>query len=168
MDTKPIIIAGAALLAFMLLKPSSADAHTYEGLDLSYLSDYGAQDVQRLQNLLNELGTRGLSDLQIKMMLSQALQETGIFTDSSANYNAVDNMHNYAGISSNGKLKSYASISDFVDDWERVLNREPNRPIDASNISDFNNRLKANGYYTDSATTYGNNLKYYFNLLSQA
>lgn len=97
-------------------------------------------------------------------MLCQILQETGLFT-SNPNYNATDNDLNYAGISSGGNLKQYNSISDFVTDYIRVLNLPPNTPIDATSITDFNTRLKANGYYTDSATTYGNNLNAYYNIL---
>jgi flagellum-specific peptidoglycan hydrolase FlgJ len=167
MKVNPLYIIGAAVLTFMLISKKGSAA-TYDGIDLSSLSDYGSDDVQRLQNLANELATRGLTDLQIKMMLAQALQETGIFTDSSANYHAVDAYHNYAGISHGGTLTAYNSISDFVDDWIRILNFGPARPIDATNILDFNSRLKQNGYYTDSITTYGNNLKYYFNLLQNA
>lgn len=160
------ILIGAGILTFMLFS-KTASARTYDGLDLDFLSKFGADDVQRLQDLADELSTRGLSDQTIKYMLSQALQETGIFTDNSANYNAVDNKHNYAGISYNGQIASYGSIPDFVDDWIRVLSKSPNYPINATSIQDYNSRLKANGYYTDSAATYGNNLNYYFNLLNQ-
>lgn len=165
--TQTALLVGAGILTFVLFSKKTA-AHTYNGLDLDYLSDFGREDVTRLQNLANELSTRGLSDLQVKFMLAQALQETGIFTDSNANYNAVDNKHNYAGISYNGQIASYGSISDFVDDWVRVLSKQPNRPIDANSIDDYNNRLKANGYYEDSSSTYGKNLRYYFNLLNEA
>lgn len=163
-----ILLAGLGIGAYLLLASNTGSAnHTYNGLDLSYLSSYGSDNLTRLENLENELSNRGLSDLQQKMLLAQALQETGIFTDV-ANYRAVDTLHNYAGISYNGQLASYNSISDFVDDWLRVLNKGTQAPIDANNISDFNSRLKANGYYTDSANTYGKNLTYYFNLLNQA
>lgn len=168
MKSPNLIYIGAGVLALILiLKSTGSSAATYSGLDLSYLSDYGSDDVSRLQSVENELASRGLSDLQIKMMLAQILQETGIFTDQ-ANYNAVDNLHNFAGISSNGHLRAYNSVSDFVDDYLRVLNLGGNPPLEAGSIADFNNRLKANGYYTDSKTTYGNNLNYYFNLLNQA
>jgi len=165
MKPNTILFIGAGVLALLLFS-KKAGATTYDGIDLSNLNDYGTDDVQRLQNLANELATRGLTDLQIKMMLAQALQETGIFTDSNANYHAVDSYHNYAGISHGGTLTAFSSISDFVDDWIRILNFGPAHPIDAANIVDFNSRLKQNGYYTDNINTYGNNLKYYFNLLS--
>lgn len=163
MKKQGLIIAGIAV-ALLLVISNTASAATGT-FNLSLLSDqYGSDNVQRLQNLLNVLSQQGLTDLQIQMMLAQALQETGLFTDV-ANYNAVDTKHNYAGISYNGTIATYSSISDFVSDWLRVLTMG-NDPLGAANIEDFNTRLKANGYYTDDATKYGNNLKYYFNLLS--
>ncbi len=161
-----LLFAGMGIAVFFIARSKNASAATYDGIDLNRLADYGNDDVHRLSILADELESRGLSDLQIKMLLSQALQETGIFTDNSANYNAVDNLHNYAGISYNGQLAHYNNVSAFVDDWLRVLQKGSNPPLYANNITDFNNRLKANGYYTDSQSTYGKNLTYYYNLLN--
>lgn len=156
------IIGGLALLLVFIAGGASANNTT---VDLSSLSDtYGAGNVQRLQNLLNALGAAGLTSEQIRYMLSQALVETGLFT-SNPNYNATDNDNNFAGISSGGNLKAYSNINAFVSDWINVLSQSPNYPIQATSITDFNNRLKANGYYTDDINTYGNNLTLYYNLL---
>jgi hypothetical protein len=158
-------IGGAALLLYLLSQSSSAGAANSTIVDLSQFDNsYGADNVQDLQNLLNVLAVNGLTPLQIKMMLSQALQETGLFTNVT-NYTAVGN-NNFAGISnSDGSLKTYPDIQTFVNEWINILSSR-NDPLDATNISDFNTRLYANGYYTDSPTTYGNNLTAYFNLLS--
>lgn len=162
-----ILLIGGAILALTMFMSKSANAEpTYNGIDLGDLgSQYGDYEVSLLQLVLNELATRDLSDLQMRMMAAQILQETGLFTDS-PNLHAVETYHNYAGISRDGHLKAYDSISNFVDDYLRVLGLGSTPPLYASNIVDFNSRLKANGYYEDSQTTYGNNLNFYFNLLS--
>jgi hypothetical protein len=153
------VIAGGILLLLLVSKRAGA-------VDLSSLNDqFDAGRVARLQGVANELSARGITGDTLKFLLAQILVETGLFTNV-ANMNAVDNLNNYAGISSNGQLRAYGTISDFVDDYLRVLNLPNNYPIQATDINDFNARLKANGYYEDSATTYGNNLVYYFNLLS--
>lgn len=163
MKGETIAIIGIGVIAFLLISKTASGASVY---DLSYLNDsFDTDDVSRLQALADELVSRGLSDQQIKFMLSQALHETGLFTDS-PNYNAVDNKHNFAGISRNGSISTYSSISDFVTDWLRVLNLGPNHPIDAGSISDFAGRLKANGYYEDTLSNYSTAINYYYNLLS--
>lgn len=157
------LIAGAALL-LILITSSSANASTDIDMD-GLANQFGAERVQRLQSLINAMSAAGMSPMQIKFALAQCLQETGLFTDS-WNTHATDVLNNYAGISnSDGSLKAYTSIPAFVSDYIRVLSLPNNYPIQANSISDFNTRLKANGYYTDSAVTYGNNLNYYFNLL---
>lgn len=171
--TEKYVLIGAGILALLLLASSSNASTAGGNLDISSLSnDYGADSVQRLNNLYAVLLQKGLTDQQILFMLSQALQETGLFTDSPNLYN-VDTLHNYAGITTDrgygvgatGLYAKYPNISTFVDDWITILNYN-NDPFDASSISDYNNRLKANGYYTDSAGTYGSNLTYYYNLLN--
>ena len=167
MNVKVLYIGAGALFLILFLKSNSSGAAT-STFDLSSFNDtYGSDNVQRLQTVLNALVAAGYSGATLQFMLSQILQETGLFT-SNPNYNATDNDNNYAGISSGGSLKQYNSVNDFVSDYISVLSQSPNYPIQATSITDFNNRLKANGYYTDSQTTYGNNLTYYFNLLNAA
>lgn len=159
MKSSTVIIAGGLLVLLLFIS-------TPKAVDLSSLSDsYGSDNTQRLQNVGNVIAGYGISGDTLRYMLAQILQETGLFT-SNPNYHATDDLNNYAGISSNGSLKGYNSINDFVTDYIRVLSLPNNYPIQATSITDFNNRLYANGYYTDSPTTYGNNLTYYFNLLS--
>lgn len=166
MNLKVLYIGAGALFLVLFLKSTISTA-AVSTFDLSSFNDtYGSDNVARLQTVLNALAQAGYSGLVLQMMLSQILQETGLFT-SNPNYNATDNDNNYAGISSGGSLKAYNSVNDFVTDYVRVLSLGSNPPIQATDIVDFNNRLKANGYYTDSQTTYGNNLITYFNLLNQ-
>lgn len=163
-----LILGAIGIGAYFVFKSGNANAATTTTgiIDLStFEGDYGDYATSNLQNLQNVLNQQSLTPLQIKFMLSQALQETGLFTDS-PNQHAVTQLNNFAGISNaDGSLKSYSSITDFVSEWIPLLTKN-NDPLAASTIADFNTRLKANGYYTDSATTYGNNLAYYFNLLS--
>lgn len=156
------LIAIGALLIFTLTAAKPA-------IDLSYLNDnYGADNVARLQSVANALSAQGITGDTLKYCLAQILQETGIFTQNNANYHATDMLNNYAGISnSDGSLKSYPNVSAFVTDYIRILNKPDGYPVDAVSIDDFNARLKYNGYYTDNAGTYGNNLRIYYNLLNQ-
>lgn len=176
MDTsgKTLLWVSAGVLLLLLLKSNNVNAAgngsgaiSQGGLDLSGLADtYGAENVQRLASLYNATLNRGLTDQQILEMLSQALHETGLFTDT-PNYKNMDSLHNYAGLTdTSGSYASYANLSDFVDDWLTFLTKN-NNPLGASSLSDFNNRLKANHYYTDNASTYYNALSAYYNLLNQ-
>lgn len=160
MKGQGVIIGIAAVLLFVLLTSAKP------AIDLSPLSgQFGADNVARLQSVANALSANGISGDTLKYCLAQILQETGLFTNN-PNYVATDQRNNYAGISSGSGYKVYNNVNDFVVDYLRVLNLPNAYPIDAVSIDDFNQRLKLNGYYTDSAVTYGNNLNYYFNLLS--
>lgn len=163
MKTEYIVIGGVLMAVFIFSSFSSNNG----SLDLTVFDDVkGSDDVERLNKVYRQLSNRGLSDEQILFCLAQILVETGLFTDS-PNYIAVDQRLNYAGITRNGQYEWYNSVSDFVDDYLAIISKN-NDPLDATDITDFNNRLKANGYYTDSKTTYGNNLKYYYNYLQSA
>lgn len=162
MKSNQLLIGGAAVLALVLLSKNSYAT----GIDFNGLSQrFNQADVDRLQKVANALARAGVDPIMLKMMLAQILHETGLFTQNNANRHAVDDLNNYAGISRNGQLKSYPTVDAFVADYLRVLNLPSHYPIEAVNLNDFNNRLKANGYYTDSITTYGNALNYYHNLL---
>jgi hypothetical protein len=160
-----LLISGLGLLALVLMSSKSSGSST---INLDCLrQNYDSADVDRLALVLSSLEGQGLSNEQIKYCLAQILQETGLFTNGYANYKNVDQLKNYAGISaSSGGYRSYSTIDDFVQDYLRVLNLPGHYPIEATSIDDFNTRLKANHYYEDSATTYGNNLRYYYNILT--
>ena len=162
MKGQQIVLYGGIILLFILLSGFTESS----SVDLSGLvAQFGADNVQRLQNVANVLSGQGLTSEQVKYCLAQILQETGLFTGN-PNYHATDALNNYAGISnSDGSLKQYSSINDFVTDYIRVLNLSPYYPIEAITIGDFNARLKGNNYYADSETTYGNALNYYYDLL---
>lgn len=158
---------GAGVLFLLVLSGKSASANVANGdLDLSSLSsDYGSDAINRLNAIYGELLSRGYSTQQILYMLSQILHESGLFTDL-ANYGLM-NQNNYAGLTvTGGGYASYPSISAFVDAYEGFLSKGAD-PLDASSLTDFNNRLVQNHYYTDSPSTYLNDLVQYYNLLIQ-
>lgn len=165
MKTNGILVAGAVLLGLLLLSKNS-DAETPAGsLNLGDLSGrYGQDAINRLNALYAEFLSRGYSDQQILFMLSQILFESGLFTDV-ANYSLM-NKNNYAGLTNvAGGYASYNSISDFVDAYEGFLSKGYD-PLDASNLTDFNNRLVKNHYYTEEPGVYYNGLLSYYNLLN--
>lgn len=155
------VAGGVALLLLVSSKAKANDVFNLQDL----ASRYDQENIDRLITVENALYNYGLTDLQIKFLLAQVLQETGLFTDH-PNYHATDVLNNYAGLSLGGSLNSYSNVADFVDDWlSPVYLDKGHYPLQATTIDDFNTRLKQNNYYTDSAVTYGNNLRYYFNLL---
>jgi hypothetical protein len=134
-------------------------------IPLTSLSDqYGADAVNRLQSIENQLQQRGLTAQQIKFALSQILFESGLFTDV-ANYPLM-NQNNYAGLTTtSGGYASYNSIADFTDAYLGFLTKGA-APIDAMSLTDFNSRLVANHYYTENPEIYYNGLLTWYNVLS--
>src|ERR1700719_4702741 len=99
MNLIPWLLTGAAILFFVyrndfLPLPSNAI------FDLSKLdSQYGAQNVQRLTNLyyvvsnsIDPTTGQALTAVQQQLLLAQALQESGLFTDN-PNYKNVDQLN---------------------------------------------------------------------------
>ena len=171
MNLIPWLLTGAAILFFVyrndfLPLPSNAI------FDLSKLdSQYGAQNVQRLTNLyyvvsnsIDPTTGQALTAVQQQLLLAQALQESGLFTDN-PNYKNVDQLNNYAGIARNGDYVGYPDLKSFVNDWLDILSTN-NQPIEAVTVPDFVTRLKANNYFTDNINTYMNNVQTYFNILN--
>jgi len=157
-----VAISAFILLAVMV---SNAAAPGATQFDLSYLSTQFGQDaVNRFNSLQKEYFSRGLTTEQVKYALAQDLFESGLFTDV-ANYSLM-NQNNYAGLTDmGGGYASYNSISDFVDAHLGFLQKGSD-PIGAGTLSDFNNRLIQNHYYTENPQTYYNGLLTYYNLLS--
>lgn len=155
------LIAGAALL-FLLLAKTGAGATRTGNLDLSQLTNDN-DALNRLNGLYGQMLSRGYSNLQILFMLSQILHESGLLTDI-ANYTLL-NQNNYAGLTTTGGgYASFNSLSDFMDVYDNFLTKGSN-PLGAGSLSDFNNRLVANHYYTDSPATYYNAMLNYYNML---
>lgn len=168
MKATPLVIAGIIALA-LFLSGNSATAAPTGALNVGSLVGYNTYATQAAVNILNsiyqELSSRGYTTMQILFMLSQILFETGLFT-SVANYNLI-NQNNFAGLTVvGGGYAQYNSVSDFCDSYIGFLTKGAN-PLGASSLTDFNNRLQQNGYYTENPTVYLNGLQSYYNLLSQ-
>lgn len=188
-NSKPVvIIGGIALLLWLLSKKASGAVPGGTGgyggfFDFSGLADqYGQDNVNRLTQLAGILAVatdpntgQPLSQFQQQVMLSQALFESGLFTDV-ANLNNVDSFHNWTGIKGNSQYPAapgsmyvdYPDLPSYVDDWMRVLSLELNGPaaLEATSVTDFVNRLKTNDYFEDNLDTYLNGINTYYNLLS--
>jgi hypothetical protein len=184
-DNMVFILGGIAVLAIILFSSSGSGGSSAGFIfDFSQLvPTYGQDNVNRLTDLYSSVAQANdpntgslLSNLQIQLMLDQALHESGIFTNV-ANLNLVDNFHNYTGIKGNsnypaGAGSSYAdypSIDAFVQDWLRVLNLGA-QPIEATSVTDFVNRLASNNYFVPNTGTafnnYLNDMQAYDNLLT--
>jgi hypothetical protein len=178
---KKIIWIGAGILALLLISTQKTSATASkiimddgQSFDFSELvNSYGPDKVNRLSRLFMAMQNKGLSRLQIQLMLAQALWETGLFTDA-PNYNNMDNLNNFAGIGGNSRYSAlpgqryanYPSLNDFVNDWIYILNFGTS-PIDASSVNEFVNRLKQNGYFEDNTTNYVFGVNTYYNLLDK-
>jgi hypothetical protein len=178
------VYIGSAIALYLLFKSSTASAiptnNAPEGssFDLSQLP-YSDNSLQALNNLYNALLNASnpdtgaqLSTLQQQFALSQALQETGLFTHS-PNWSAI-NVNNFGGIMPNGKYQSgngtrlanYPDIPTFVNAWLNLLTIR-NDPLQASSVSDFIQRLLSNGYIVQAdVASYQQGLPQYFNLLT--
>ena len=178
-------IAGIGLLFWLVTSGNTAaaastlvlaDGTTYNFNALLGQSINGvtitADLLGRLTKLYLAMQGKGLTALQIQLMLSQALFETGLFTQA-PNFHNMDVLNNYAGITGNSRYPAgagsgyaqYPSLDAFVDDWIGLISSS-NDPIDATSVTDFVTRLRENGYYTDSIQNYGNGVATYFNLLN--
>lgn len=169
------LIGIALILGFTAFFVNSGAQGSFLNFSALVTDGYDQDDVNTLQGLYNAIVSYGgLSQQQILFMLSQALVETGLFTDV-ANYNLIQNYNNYAGIKgpSDGGYPAgangfavYPSVNDFVSDWVEYLTKK-NNPLGATSLTDFNNRLAANGFYgNDSPTLYLSNLNTWYNLLN--
>lgn len=147
----------------------------------------GQKNVELLNSLAHGLssaidpGTGNvLTDQQIRILLAQALQESGLFTTTPGpNLKLVRDYHNYTGIkvgSSNKQYKTagsvyakYPTIDDYIKDWLRILNRDlgGGAPIQSTTLQDFVTRLNVNGYFAPSSfSAYKRNLPIYYNQLA--
>lgn len=163
-----LIGAGIAVIALIISNKSNAE----EGGSLNIGSLIGfngyatPEAVARIQAIYDELASRGYTTEQLLWMLSQICFESGIFTNV-ANYSLM-NKNNYAGLTNvGGGYASYPSIAAFCDAYIGFLTKRAN-PIGASSLTDFNNRLRQNGYYTENPEVYYNGLETYYNILSQS
>lgn len=156
------IVAGIGILVFA---SKTANASVIMNIDFQSLADqYGQDAVNRLTELYSALYSNGLTQKQILFALSQMLHESGLFTDV-ANYSLI-NRNNYAGLTlTSGGYATYNSISAFIDSYLQFVSKGAD-PIDAISLSDFNNRLVANHYYTADPGLYLSRLTYYYNLLN--
>lgn len=174
-----LIIGGAAWFLLSSFKGKQGQHDSY--FDLSQLSDrYSSDAVNALDRLYSSLARatdpntgKPLNPQQIQFLLSQALLETGLFTDS-ANWNNV-NHNNYAGIKAHGNYAAipgsslgyanYSSVDSFVEDWLNVLSYNY-EPLEGSSLWDYVHKLKQNNYFESDENRYLDNLNFYYTMLA--
>lgn len=156
-----ILLAIGVIAVFTYLKGSSM---AVGDINISSLSgSYSADQINRISQLYSAMLNNGWTTQQCLFGLAQCLFESGLFTGQ-GNYSLMNN-YNYAGLTSTvGGYASYSSYQDFVNNYENFLTKGAN-PLGATSLSDFNNRLVANNYYTEDPTVYYNGLSGYYNLL---
>lgn len=161
---KGLLLLAAGILTFAMLTSSTIQPNGEINIS-SLISAYGSDAINRLNAIYAAMLANGWTTQQCLFGLSQVLHESGLFTGQ-GNYSLMG-QNNYAGLTQvSGGYASYSSVQDFVNHYENFLTKGAD-PLGASNLTDFNNRLVANHYYTDDPQTYLNDLKNYYNLLSQ-
>lgn len=164
---KGLLIVGAIALLWVVSTHSATAATPGGQLDLTGLEGalvVSADAQNRINTLYNSMLQNGLTMQQIYFMLAQILFETGLLTDV-ANFTRM-NQNNYAGLTTtSGGYASYNSIDDFMTAYIGFLTKGSN-PLGASSLTDFNNRLVQNHYYTENPSVYLNGLQTYYTLLT--
>lgn len=161
MKSNPLVYMGIGIVGLMVLNSFSADAEptddeiladaTSGAYDFTKL-DNEPEDLARINDLYYVLMEQNLSPLQNQLLLAQMFYETGILTGAT-NYNAIDNLNNWAGIGGDNSLRSYPDLESFFVDYLKILRKGAN-PLGATDNVDFVNRLKANGYFTMNKAVY--------------
>lgn len=166
-----LIVAAIAILWFATSSTANAAAPVSSLALSGMLQSLSANFVLSLDqantitSLYNAMVSNGLNSQQIAYCMSQLLFESGLLTDI-ANYGLMQ-QNNFAGLTTtSGGYAAYNSIGDFMTVYIGFLTKGSN-PLGATSLTDFNNRLQANGYYTEDPTVYYNGLLSYYNILTQ-
>lgn len=145
-----------------------------------------APHADKLSLLQNHFKKAGLNSLQVKLLLSQILHETGNFSPRS---NVARLNNNYSGImfinkpyqknavkgskypakEGNYYYAKFNTVQDWANDFIRVLSMR-NKPIAAPGLNEYVFRLARNGYFVPNTgkayDNYQKGLKKYYDLLT--
>lgn len=171
---EPLVIVGLAVLAFLLLT-SAKQNNSLSTLNFDALKQagYDSGDVDLLNEIYTALVNNGsLTDQQLMYCLAQIVHETGLFTDVT-NYVAIEQRHNWAGLGGYGSYKVYPNDDAFVSDYlSPAWLAKKSMPLQATSLSDFNDRLFQNGFYDTTIPgakqNYLNGLNNAMTILNQA
>lgn len=182
---KYIYLTVGLLLITILLKAKNISTKMFSNF---------APSIQLKLNLLNDsLINAGIPEEKRRFLISQILFETGKFT---AKSNVAKLNNNFTGIKwinkpyqkarqgsnvplserkspASNPLNFYAlfdSYDDWAKDYKRILSTFGSKPIEATTLTDFVNRLAKNKYFDtstpDKIKNYYNGLKYFFDKLN--
>jgi len=154
---------------------------------------YNVSVAKNVQAVYDALIKAGLPLQTIKLCIAQVLHETAHFNPEISKVAALNN--NYSGITwvgspaqkatgaTKGSARSksegsnyakYPNVISWAKDYIRILNLK-NKPIQATGINDFVNRLAKNNYFDTDPVKYPNavpnylkNVTFYHNLLTKA
>jgi hypothetical protein len=154
---------------------------------------YNVSVAKNVQAVYDALIKAGLPLQTIKLCIAQVLHETAHFNPEISKVAALNN--NYSGItwvgspaqkatgatkgsarqkSEGSNYAKYPNVISWAKDYIRILNLK-NKPIQATGINDFVNRLAKNNYFDTDPVKYPNavpnylkNVTFYHNLLTKA
>lgn len=122
------------------------------------------EQVARATQAITALMQAGMKDTFVPLAVAQIAHETAGFKSKVAmscnNLSGIKYINkpyqkatSCTGSPEGNNYAKYANYTDWAKDYIRILNIG-SRPIDATSVTDFANRLKANAYYTDSVANY--------------
>jgi hypothetical protein len=186
-----IFIGATGVLLYIAYKSISPaivktimDTAAADEQNLETFADKGAQNVKYLETVAHALvaatdpntGLK-LSLTQLRILLAQILQESGLFT-SKPNLKLIGTFHNYTGIKGNSKWKAaagsvyvkYPTVEDYVKDYLRILSLDfgSGKPLESVDPQQFVTRLNVNGYFAKSSLPdYKKNIPVLYDLMGQ-
>ena len=179
-QTKIAIITALLFVAIFVLS-KKAKAKSMTG-NLSFIKNQDA--LNKFNSVHNALKNAGFTGDTLRFALAQMLHETGAFTSKSKVF--TDN-NNASGImfinkpslqknavkgtpfpANEGKYfyAKFATLTDWAKDFRRILSLGVNKPANATTLSEYVSRLKANKYFTDSEKNYLAGTTRYYNLIA--
>ena len=149
------------------------------------LAKYGTEKSDKFKKVFSALNTLPLSKTSLKLLLSQVLNETGVFSSLT---HVFDLNNNASGIiytgspgqKANGATKGskrmsieggyyakFDTLNNWAKEYYRILNKGA-MPLKATSPEDFATRLKQNGYFTAPLSDYKKNLIFFHDYLTKS
>lgn len=188
---KALLLTAGAVLLYFLAKASPKKS--VMNLKKRYIK-FKPEEIDKLVMLEQAMINAGFTEPQLTFAIAQLLYETGRFS-SKSNVAKVNN--NYSGIkwlnksyqkaskgspvpvnersktNPNWPLNWYAyfnTVDDWAIDFKRIVSLKKTslgRPIEATDLKSYVQRLKANGYFGGNEASYLKGTKMYFDMLAK-
>lgn len=139
-----------------------------------------AYNLNNAKRVLNALINAGANPVIIPFLMAQIAHETGdfdskvfrennnasgiMFINKSKQKNATKG-NAFPSKEGNHFYANFATLKDWAVDYLRIIGNTPQK---ATSLNDYAQKLKNNGYYTDTVSNYANALNAHFKALNKA